>query len=162
MMVESSTAPVASTSERLSAAVACITTESMRLPMVRLKVNSQSLTRMDAASTPTVTQENAASSGWMILSMLVLISSKPSSRMMKATTSDAMYSMRAWPKGWSSSAGLPASLNDSSEITDEPASERLLTASAAMDTEPDTVPTMNFPANSSALSTMPVRPVSCP
>lgn len=44
-----------------------------------------------------------------------------------------MYSMRACPYGCSGSAGLPAILKPSRVITEEPASERLLTASAVME-----------------------------
>ena len=54
---------------------------------------------MEAASTPTESQEKATSSGWKILPTLSRRSSTPSSSTMKATASEAMYSMRAWPKG---------------------------------------------------------------
>ena len=117
---------------------------------------------MEAASTPTESQEKATSSGWKILPTLSRRSSTPSSSTMKATASEAMYSMRAWPKGWSASAGLPASLKPMSVMMEDPASERLLTASAVMATDPETDPARNFPAKSSALSAMPTMPDSLP
>ena len=98
-MVESSTAPVAITSESESAAVACITTESIFFPMRLLNRYIQNLTRMEAHSTPTDSQENAAFSGWNTLIRLSFPSCRPSVSTRKATASDAMYSIRACPKG---------------------------------------------------------------
>ena len=49
-----------------------------------------------------------------------------------------------------------------SVMMEDPASERLLTASAVMATDPETDPARNFPAKSSALSAMPTMPDSLP
>ena len=88
--------------------------------------------------------------------------SSPTAMMNTATTSPATYSSRPCPKGCSSSAGLAASLKPSSATTEEPASERLLTASAMMAILPEINPTVNFAAKSPTLQTMPTVPASSP
>ena len=95
--VETSTAPVVSTSFRLSAAVAISVSEPMICPMVRLKPLIQSLTAMDAASTPTLSQLNATGVGCSTLTTDSLSSENPMPRMVTLTTSPARYSYRAWP-----------------------------------------------------------------
>ena len=90
--VETSTAPVVSTSFRLSAAVAIRVSEPMVRPMVRLKPLIQSLTRMDAASTPTLSQLNATGVGWNTLTTDSLSREKPMPRMVTLTTRPARYS----------------------------------------------------------------------
>ena len=82
--------------------------------------------------------------------------------MMKATTMEATYSMRSWPKGCSSSAGLLESLKLRMVITEEPASDRLLNASAVMAMEPLKTPARYFPANSSTLRRIPTMLHSIP
>ena len=67
------------------AAVACITTESIFFPMRLLNRYIQNLTRMEAHSTPTDSQENAASSGWNTLIRLSFPSCRPSVSTRKAT-----------------------------------------------------------------------------
>ena len=62
------------------------------------------------------------------------ISSTPSISTHIPTTMEAMYSMRAWPKGWPLSAGRLERRKLTNEISELPASERLLTASAVMAT----------------------------
>ena len=160
--MESSTAEVASTSDRLSVAVACITVESSLRPRLRLKQNSHSFAPMETSSTPTVTQLRAASSGCNIFWMELCISSTPKSRIRNATIMEAMYSMRAWPKGCLRSAGLFAILKLTNEITEDPASDRLLTASATLDTLPVREPTANLPAKSRAFRQMPTAPATLP
>ena len=73
-----------------------------------------------------------------------------------------MYSMRPWPKGWSGSGFLPARRKPSSVTAEEPASDRLLKASAVTAIEPDSRPAKNFPINSSTFSPMPTAPHSVP
>ena len=90
--METSTAPVVSTSLRLSAAVAIRVSEPMVRPMVRLKPLIQSLTKMDAASTPTLSQLNATGVGWNTLTTDSLSREKPMPRMVTLTTRPARYS----------------------------------------------------------------------
>ena len=106
--VPSSTAEVAAASERESAAVAPMAAEPMRRPRVRLKWNIHSFTKMAAHKMPTDAQEKAISSGRRIFSTELLTSSTPTSKMAPATMRPEIYSMRPWPKGWSSSARLAA------------------------------------------------------
>ena len=79
-----------------------------------------------------------------------------------ATARPDKYSMRPWPKGWSGSGFCPASLNPRMVTRLEPASDRLLKASAVMAMEPLMVPAKNLPKNSSTLITMPTAPHSTP
>ena len=67
-----------------------------------------------------------------------------------------MYSILAWPYGWSSSAGFSDNLKPIRVTIDEPASEILLIASAVMETLFETEPTMNFNILSNT-STTPTR-----
>ena len=62
----------------------------------------------------------------------------------------------------SGSAGFPANLKPRSVTTELEASDRLLTASAVMETLLQSVPTTSFPANSKRLQKMPVMPASFP
>lgn len=55
------------------------------------------------------------------------------------------------------SAALAAILKPTSDIIDEPASERLLKASAITDTAPDTNPAISLPRKSMILRTIPVH-----
>ena len=88
--------------------------------------------------------------------------SKPISTMTMATISPATYSARPWPKGCSTSWRLPETLKPISVITDEPASDRLLNASARMAMEPVIVPASHLAANSTMFSATPSTPHSVP
>ena len=70
----------------------------------------------------------------------------------------AMYSMRPCPKGWSSSAFFPAIFEPTTEITELPASDRLLKPSAMIDTELMMMPREILNTKRSRLHTIPVRP----
>ena len=70
--------------------------------------------------------------------------------------------MRAWPKGCLASAGLPASLNPTSMMMEEPESVRLFTASAMMATLPESSPAAILMANSSRLVAIPTAPAALP
>ena len=102
------------------------------------------------------------SSGWRIFSTELLASSTPTSKMAPATMRPEMYSMRPWPKGWSSSAFLAAIWKPTRVTTEEPASERLLKASAVMAMDPVSRPARNFPRERSRLRKIPTPPVSRP
>ena len=104
------------------------------------------------------------SAGWgeMIFAKEVRPSSRPKNSTMKDTITPERYSMRAWPKGCFSSAGLPASLKPTSMTMEEPESVRLFTASAMTATLPDTSPAASLMANSSKLVAMPTAPATLP
>lgn len=78
------------------------------------------------------------------------------------TASPERYSARPWPKGWSGSGILAAMRKPSSVTTEEPASDRLLNASAVMAMEPERVPAKNFPAKSSRFRPIPTAPQRMP
>ena len=162
MRQEASTAPVASTSLRLSAAVAESAAESIVFPRLRLNAAIQSLRRIDPASTSTRAGENSTGSGCKILDAEVLTSSAPTSRIIAATQSPERYSILWCPYGCSRSAGFSESLKPSSVTTELDASERLLNASAVIETLLQSVPTRSFPANSRILQKMPTHPASFP
>lgn len=107
-------------------------------------------------------REKVTVSGWRILSKEDLASSTPISRIRPATIRPDMYSMRPWPKGWSVSGFLPARRKPSSVTAEEPASDRLLKASAVTAMEPDSCPAKNLPMNSRIFSAMPTAPHRVP
>ena len=117
---------------------------------------------MEASRIPQVSQEKVTAAGWRILSTEDLASSAPISRIRPATTRPEMYSIRPWPKGWPASGFFPARRKPSSVTTEEPASDRLLKASAVMAMEPLRLPAASFPANSSRFRAMPTKPHSAP
>ena len=65
------------------------------------------------------------------------------------------YSIRPWPKGWSLSGFLEASKKPSKVMTEEPASDKLLKASAIIATEPEIKPAKYLAANKRMLSIIP-------
>ena len=79
-----------------------------------------------------------------------------------ATISPEIYSNRPWPKGWPGSGFCPARRKPSMVTRLDPASDRLLKASAVMAMEPETVPARSFPKKSSTLSPTPTQPHSIP
>ena len=82
--------------------------------------------------------------------------------MTMATISPATYSACPCPNGCSLSALRPAILKPSSVMTDEPASERLLKASAVMAMEWESSPARYLAANKSIFKPMPTAPQSMP
>ena len=118
--------------------------------------------RIESTSTTTSAAENSTATGCRIFSTELLASSTAMIRMANATNRPEKYSIRAWPKGCSSSAGLAAIRKPSSMMIELEASERLLIASAVMDTEAESRPIVSFAANSSRLQRMPTTPVSFP
>ena len=86
----------------------------------------------------------------------------PTAMMITAITSPATYSSLPWPKGCSSSAGLAAIRKPIRATTEEPASERLFTASASTAMLPEISPTVIFAANSATLQATPTIPPSSP
>ena len=86
------TADVEITSFRLSSAVAMSVVDSILRPILRLNIAIHSLTAMDAASTPMLTQLKATAVGERIFSTLPLSSSTPMTRIITATISPEKYS----------------------------------------------------------------------
>lgn len=82
----------------------------------------------------------------MILPKESLNSSKPMMSMIAATASVATYSILACPYGCSSSALCAAILKPAIVMIDEPASDRLLNASAVIEIAPLSIPAKSLPA----------------
>ena len=72
------------------------------------------------------------------------------------------YSILPCPNGWSASAFMPENLNPTREINDDPASDRLLNASAVMAIDPLITPARYLPANRQTLSAIPTMLQSIP
>ena len=98
----------------------------------------------------------------MIFSIELFNSSKPIMMIISDTISPLIYSMRPWPNGCSVSAGAPAILKPTSVMMEEPASDRLLKASAVMAMEAVRVPAKNLAANSTRFKKIPVNPLNIP
>ena len=162
MSMASSTAAVAAVSDRLSAAVASMAAERIFLPIRRLYRHIYSFTQMDTARITRAMTLKSTAAGWRIFSTEDLASSTPISRISPATIRPETYSSRPWPKGCWGSGFFPARRKPSRVTTEDPASDRLLKASAVMATEPLRVPAKNFPANSRMFSPMPTKPHSWP
>ena len=94
--------------------------------------------------------------------MLLFPSSKPIRNIKNETTRALMYSILPWPNGCSSSTGLLASFAPKIVTMFELASERLLTASAVIETEFVTLPTTNLSMQSIMLQNMPTIPEAMP
>ena len=156
------TAAVVMTSLRLSAAVASSVSEPIAFPSDRLNAIIHSFTPMESSSTATSAGENEMGCGCKMRSNDDRASSAPMTKISAATARPEMYSMRAWPYGWSRSAGFSASLKPSSVTTELDASDRLFTASAEMEMLPESVPTMSFAMHKSTLHAMPTAPASLP
>ena len=113
---------------------------------------------MDTAKITMASTLKSTAAGWSIFSKLLLPSSTPMRRMRAETTSPEIYSMRPWPKGCSGSGFFPARRKPRRVTSEEPASERLLKASAVTAMEPERVPAKNLPKKSSRFQPMPTAP----
>lgn len=102
------------------------------------------------------------SCGFMILPKESLNSSKPMMSMIAATASVATYSILACPYGCSSSALCAAILKPAIVMIDEPASDRLLNASAVTAIEWLIVPAKNLPQKSRIFKKIPTIPQRIP
>ncbi|MPN01762.1 hypothetical protein SDC9_148974 [bioreactor metagenome] len=100
--------------------------------------------------------------GCKIFSKLVRASSTPIAMMSNATESPARYSMRACPNGCSRSAGLPPSLKPTNVMMLLAASDKLFTASAMMDTLPESKPAANLETHNKRLHKRPTTPARAP
>ncbi len=105
---------------------------------------------------------NSTGCGWRILSKDVRTSSKAMIRIAAETKRPDRYSILPCPKGWWGSGFCPAIWNPTKVIREEPASDRLLKASAVMAMEPLSRPARNFPANNKMFSPIPTLPQRTP
>ena len=80
----------------------------------------------------------------------------------KATINAAIYSIRPWPKGCSSSAGFSAIFTPTMLTMEEAASDKLLNASAITEILLAMSPVAIFTTNSSRLQQIPTIPDSSP
>ena len=117
---------------------------------------------MDAHRITMTSPLESTGSGCRIFSTEDFASSTPISRMRSDTARPDRYSIRPCPNGWSESGFWPASWKPSSVTKDEPASERLLNASAVMAMEPESIPAKNFPAKRKIFSAIPTAPQRMP
>ena len=135
-------------------------------PILRLKIQSQSLSRMARQST--MTDESLNSEPPPPSIRLFTESTTRSIDVCitrNATIIDVTYSILVCPNGCSRSAGFDAILKLTSEMMDEPASAKLLTASAVIAIESAiNLPTVNLLANriilmmiATTLTTVPYR-----
>ena len=86
----------------------------------------------------------------------------PTSIIAKETTKPVIYSTLPCPKGCSLSAGVLESLKPISVTIDDPASERLLNASATIEIDAVNTPAANLPANKKRFKTIPTAPLKTP
>lgn len=93
--------------------------------------------------------------GFIIFKIDDLKSSKPIRRMRNDTISPEMYSILPWPNGWSVSGLFPPRRKPKRVTKDEPASERLLKASAVTEMAPERVPATNLIINKSTFNIIP-------
>ena len=81
----------------------------------------------------------------VIISCIELITNcNPNITIIIETIKPEIYSIRAWPKGWSLSAGLFDNLNPTKETIELPASVKLLTPSATREITLKIKPKTNF------------------
>ena len=146
----------------LSAKVALSASECILRSSFLLNSIIQNFTRIDAPRTAAGNIPNSTSAGLIILSMPSRSSPNPIATISAATTNPAKYSYLPCPYGCSRSADFSLSLNPIRLITLEDASERLFAASAVIDTLPDKIPAMNFPAHKKRLQIIPTFPESFP
>ena len=117
---------------------------------------------MAAAGIITASMLSDGISGDIIFETDVLPSSNPIIIIRTDTNRPDIYSILPCPNGWSVSGFLSAIIKPASDITDEPASERLLNASAIIEIAPLMLPAINFPIKRNTFNTIPVIPVKVP
>ena len=117
---------------------------------------------MEAARIAAARTLNSTGWGWRIFSRDPLPSSTPMRMMTMDTTRPETYSSRPWPKGWSRSGSLAARWKPRSVTTEDPASERLLKASAVMAMEALRNPARSLQAKSRRFKAMPTHPHRTP
>ena len=119
-------------------------------------------TALEKMRIPATTGVSVGSWGCMILSTDDFRSSNPITIMSIDTMSPVTYSIRPCPKGCSGSGFCPAILNPTIVTTLDPASPRLLNASAIIATEFEMMPADSFAANRMMFKTIPNAPQTTP
>jgi hypothetical protein len=117
---------------------------------------SHSLIKTDRTNTIIISVENMVLEGFMILPKDDLISSIPAKITAIPKTSPVRYSILAWPKGWSWSAGLPEILKPIRVITEDAPSDRLFIPSAVTEMLLNNMPVTIFPALKRKFAIIPV------
>ena len=156
------TAEVATTSVKLSIAVACNVAEQIIFPIFLLKKHNHNFTNIEHSIIKNDSKWNVISWGCIILSKEAFKSSIPINIIIRETTNPATYSYLPWPKGCSSSGGLSAKWKPKSVATEEAASDKLFKASAIIDTEDVIIPANNFTQKSIKLQNIPTYPLITP
>ena len=121
-----------------------------------------SFTRIDAIRMPNTSALLSIGSGLRSLPMEDPISSNPMTRIATDTRRPEIYSILPCPNGCSGSGSCPESRKPINVMIDDPASERLLNASAIIAIEPLIVPASHFPKNSKIFSPIPTAPLNTP
>lgn len=103
-----------------------------------------SFTRIDAIRMPNTSALLSIGSGLRSLPMEDPISSNPMTRIATDTRRPEIYSILPCPNGCSGSGSCPESRKPINVMIDDPASERLLNASAIIAIEPLIVPASHF------------------
>ena len=90
------------------------------------------------------------------------MSSNPMTSIATDTRSPEIYSILPCPNGCSGSGSCPESRKPINVMIEEPASDRLLNASAVIAIEPLTVPAIHLPKKSRIFSPIPTAPLKMP
>ena len=157
-----STAVVATQSLKLSAEVAIIAEALSFLPIFLLKNPIQSLIQTEIINIKIEIFEDSRGVGFKIFSTELFNNSNPINKIRAETIRPAIYSILPWPNGWSWSAGFPAILKPIRVTMEEPASERLLKASATIEIAPVKRPARILIVNKSKLQHIPTAPANVP
>ena len=123
-----------------------------------LNFESHNLKPIEISNNKNGIVSNDTGVGVIIFWKEVLTNCNPTSITIKETTIAVIYSIRPCPKGCSASAGLFAILNPMIVIIEEAASDKLLNASAKIETELESNPTDNLIKKSNELVIIPIIP----
>ncbi len=143
--------------------MARIAADSIRFPMMWLYMTIYNLINTETNKmTITAGLLSMGAEGEKIFSAALFNNSNPIRKISMETTKPEMYSILPCPKGWSGSGFDRARRNPINTMTEEPASDRLLNASAMMATDPLRIPANNLMPNNTMFKTMPIMPQSMP
>ena len=142
--------------------MAFIAAESTLSPSRLLNLAIHIFKRIEKISIIIEIKLNSRGCGLNIFSTELLNSSTPITIMSIDTIKPDIYSILPCPYGCSESAGLDASLKPASVTIDEPASDKLLIASAIIDNDDVRNPAVSFVRNSTILHIIPTIPANIP
>lgn len=157
-----STAEVEITSFKESLDVAIRTPELIFFPIFLKNPESHSFTIIEIIRTDMLNIPTSADFGEKIFSTELFKREPPRISMTKDTAIQEIYSTLACPYGWSSSAGFPEIINPIREMKEVPASEKLFTASARIETEPKIIPASPFITLKNILQIIPITEAKFP